>query len=433
MDILAAALAFAITMLVLAMTVSAFVEIIHRLLSMRESGLQYMLAQIFDQVLSRYVKREDLSKLVDASQIPAGAKTGAEKLLEIARTNFVERMSTNRAPMGVPPDATPTDSAAEVKKNPWWQFGLWNGRDLTSLTPAEFMERLGSIDIGDEIKKANDRVNKLAGDAGTTAANAVDVVLKDVAQKFEAFGKEASAYFEGRARLLSVAVAVVLAFAVHVDAIELFNTFLRNPNVRENVIGKMDAVTKQFQEVQAKLDKPPAAGDQTAQQQAEQARKAVKDTIDQTRQTISDLAALGVPIGWSDAHRQAAQLRPILWNCPHLRGRVNLWGDCANEQDVWLEAPSVFRVYLYLLIGGLLIGLGGPFWYRTVSGLTSIRNVASSVPGTAAAPADGQTPVVPARSKESQPVTPVDVFKVAHRARSGVPEESDAPPDPKTG
>ena len=45
---------------------------------------------------------EDLSKLVDASQIPAGAKTGAEKLLEIARTNFVERMSTNRAPMGVP-------------------------------------------------------------------------------------------------------------------------------------------------------------------------------------------------------------------------------------------------------------------------------------------------------------------------------------------
>jgi hypothetical protein len=342
-----------------------------------------------------------------------------------------------------------------------WRFGLWSGRDLTSLTPAEFMERLGTIDIGDEIKKANDAANKLTGataSAGTAAANAVDVVLKDVAQKFEAFGNEASAYFEGRARLLSVAVAVVLAFAVHVDAIELFNTFLRNPNVRDNVIAQMDAVTKQYKEMDEKLKAAEAAraearkAEQTAppsgqpapndpkpkapEEQFKDTRQAVKDTVDKTRQTISDLAALGVPIGWNKERSDAAMLKPVVWNCPDLKGLVNLWGDCPTKQDVWVAAPTVFRVYLYLLIGGLLIGLGGPFWYSAITSLTSIRNVASSVQGTApAAAAPGEAPVGRAVSKESQPITPVDVFKVAYGAKPGTPPQPDqtATPNPDQG
>jgi hypothetical protein len=70
-------------------------------------------------------------------------------------------------------------------------------------------------------------------------------VLKDVAQKFEAFGKEASVYFEGRARLLSVLVALALAFLAHVDAVDLFKTYLRDPNARAKVIEQSEAVTAQ--------------------------------------------------------------------------------------------------------------------------------------------------------------------------------------------
>jgi hypothetical protein len=130
MEILSAALAFAITMLVLAMVVSAFVELIHRILSMRESGLQYMLQQTFDQVLSKYCTQEAVQRLTpDLAPRQPGNKfvefvraLGAmgvkpETATETLRRSFVERMSTNRAPMGVPPDATPTDHPAKVQKN----------------------------------------------------------------------------------------------------------------------------------------------------------------------------------------------------------------------------------------------------------------------------------------------------------------------------
>jgi hypothetical protein len=225
MQILEAALAFAITMLVLSLTCSSFVEILHRIFSMREAGLQYMLGQMFDQVLAKYVEPAAVAQF---NGIEPGDKAAAATAIRTARKNFVKRMSANRAPMGVVPSATPLELAGPLDVSETSKFRLWSGRELSSMTPAEFMERLGSIDLGAAVKAANDAANN----AANTAAGTADAVLKDIAQKFEAFGKEAGTYFEGRARLLSVGVAIVFAFAIRVDAIELFNTYLRDPNAR---------------------------------------------------------------------------------------------------------------------------------------------------------------------------------------------------------
>ena len=56
MPLIDSALAFAITMLALSLTCSAFIELIHRAFKMREAGLKYMLEQMFDQVLVKYAK-----------------------------------------------------------------------------------------------------------------------------------------------------------------------------------------------------------------------------------------------------------------------------------------------------------------------------------------------------------------------------------------
>jgi hypothetical protein len=87
-------------------------------------------------------------------------------------------------------------------------------------------------------------------DSGYQAAAAADAVLKDIAQKFEAFGKEAQIYFEGRARLLSVTVAVIFAFAAHVDAIDLLRAYLHDPNARAKAIEQTQAVTAQYKAAQ---------------------------------------------------------------------------------------------------------------------------------------------------------------------------------------
>src|SRR3981189_1646218 len=96
MPLIDSALAFAITMLALSLTCSAFIELIHRFLGMREAGLKYMLEQMFDQVLSKY--------LLPAIEKEVGKGTPAvQERLKVEKKRFVDRMRANRAPMGVTP------------------------------------------------------------------------------------------------------------------------------------------------------------------------------------------------------------------------------------------------------------------------------------------------------------------------------------------
>ena len=305
MQLIEAALAFAITMLALSLVVSSFVEIIHRIFSMREAGLKYVLEQMFDQVIKKHLPDDKLLALVNRSRPENSQITSPIEALKIFRDSFVERMRANRAPMGVTPKATPTDPALQVVTNPKRAFGLWSGRDLAAMTPAEFMERLGSMDVGQAIVETRAAARGAVQDAGTAAADAVNVVLKDVAQKFEAFGREASVYFEGRARLLSVVVAIALAFLAHVDAVDLFRTYLRDPNARAKVIEQSEAVTarhKAAKEAADAVKEIDANADEAGRcQEADREDEARLEGGDrQGESTVKQYADLGVPLGWTD-------------------------------------------------------------------------------------------------------------------------------------
>jgi hypothetical protein len=444
MQLIEAALAFAITMLVLSLVVSSFVEIIHRIFSMRETGLKYMLGQIFDQVLAKYVVPAGALARINNAQIPQVARDEAAKLVKDMRTGFVERMSANRAPMGVAPKATPTDPAEQVAKNPKRAFGLWSGRDLASMTPAEFMERLGSIDIGAAIKQANTAASDAAKAAGAAAEDVVDPVLKDIAQKFEAFGKESGEYFEGRARLLSVVVAIALAFAAHVDAVDLFKTYLRDPNARAKAIEQSQAVTAQYKASQEAVDALKKLAPDAAAPSPDEVKKQVealqKDSlaaIADANATVKQYADLGVPLGWTDARIAAADMSQWVWTCKDPKtgksqGFGKLWRKCTPDEagykgpkntqyrDVWFQVPTVLSVWFYLFLGGLLIGLGSPFWYDAVTGLTNIRGVARGLTGGAPpqpAAAGVAVAAVAPEAHKAQPVTPVGAFQVSNIAR----------------
>jgi hypothetical protein len=101
MQLIEAALAFAITMLALSLVVSSFVEIIHRIFSMREAGLKYVLGQMFDQV-AREIRYPGDTRAVEADDNDRGRRQerSDQELVADSRMAFVERMSANRAPMG---------------------------------------------------------------------------------------------------------------------------------------------------------------------------------------------------------------------------------------------------------------------------------------------------------------------------------------------
>jgi hypothetical protein len=442
------------------MVVSTLVETIHRLVGMRERGLYELLGQFYDQVLKPYASGAAIDQAEDT-----------------ARTAFQDRMSENRTPVAVVlPSAGPARTSypafdwsphwpASWSEVPRWVGGLatslgrWvnvnrRGRGLSSLSCVGFMERLGGHPLSDDI------IERVRGAAAAIAAagtgpdakpspapkaatrdaavrpDPIDATLQDIAQKFEAYANEASVFFERRARTLSIAVAFVVAYALHVNAVDIFKTFLRDPAVAEGVIARKDELTKTFDPTRADGEKriPPVAANGAELQVFQQAvkdidalKKEYTDAIARFKTAETQLGGLGVPIGWTEERKRVAAFWPG-WK----------WQTCekAGEQPRYLKAgekcgtdekpamsigfgiPTDLSVLLGLLLGGLLVGLGGPFWYDMVNSLTSIRNIARGQgQGTPTQSAQttpaGAAPGAGGAKETPQPRTPVDAFKAA--------------------
>jgi hypothetical protein len=357
MQALDAALAFAITMLILAMVVTTLVETLHRLFGLREKGLAILLGNFYDRVLfSR----------------SGGVLRGTDD-----RRAFIEMMTINRGPVGKAPitgqdRSLNVDSIAEDRKFLNW---IWSGRRLGSLSLMAFMERLGGSDYGAQ----------LVTQASNAGEKGIEWVLKDVAQKFDAFGAEASEYFEARARLLAVIVGFVLAFAINVNAIALFETFMKRPDVTRAVIARVESVTKSYENLQKHVD---VLNESAQDAPNDAARASVQRAADEAAAAVDSLQSVGVPIGW-------------------------------NTQSVAEFRRSSAMSLLGLLLGGLLIGLGGPFWYKAVQTLTGVRAFSRrdqgsrGDQGTTDTPSTAATATPPTSAPNQVPNTPIDAFHAA--------------------
>jgi hypothetical protein len=244
------------------------------------------------------------------------------------------------------------------------------------------MERLGGSEYGAQ----------LVALASTAGEKGVEWLVQDVAQKFDAFGAEASEYFESRARLLSVIVGFVLAFAINVNAIALFDAFMKRPDVTQAVIARGQAATQSYEKLQTQVDSLNASAarasaggadatpsDAATQKALADSRASVQNAADQASAAVKDLQSVGVPIGW-------------------------------NPQSLAELRSSTATSLLGLVLGGLLIGLGAPFWYKAVQALTGARTVSRGAQESAGARAT--TSPAPAAPNQL-PNTPIDAFHAA--------------------
>jgi hypothetical protein len=378
MQVIEAALAFAITMLVLSILCSTLVETVHRVFGMRENGFRKMIGELFDQVLAPY----------------AGSDPDAKE-------RFQERMSSIRSPVGLMSSIKTTPNLQTTWDKIYNSLAtLWRGRGLSEQTVAGFMERLGADPVGQELV---DTVRAAALAGGVVAQQAVDRALQGVAQKFDAFGKEATTFFERRARTISVIVAMLVAGALHVDAIDLFKTLMRNPDARAAVLATQDETLKIANRAQAAADSSAAA----VPANLEDLKKNFNDAVQSMKDTEKKLSDLGVPIGWTDQRILEAKL-------------VRVAG---------VPIPTNWKMLIGLLLGGLLVGLGGPFWSDTIAKITSIRQAANAIPAgviqpaaVAMMPAPAVVPVAPAAAPAVVPPTAPAI--------AGAPPPAVVPPTP---
>lgn len=437
---LEALLAFALTMLVFSTIVTLVVEAIHRILQKRQQGLRLLLEQLFE----RFVWPRFGGYLAAVS---SGAITK-----EKARDEFVDALTGDQS-------RSEADKGSGIKKY------LLPPR-LTSLTAMQFAERLAQTDVGKAI-------------LGKAEAE-LEALVKDLVQKFDRLGAEASEFFRARAQLFAVGISFVLAFAANFDALTVFKTYLREDDLRQSMVANAEAIQKQYLEAAERLRKteaeaatpaaPPAASLADTKRLAQQLQADLADRRREIDKLLADLRAKGVPIGWSyfpfchrpdaaepggtrayldprctalldNKNRLASDRRRIacaisaLSNARTSLERVpNAVADClmrpAHELewfDPFVHGTAPFLYWLVSVIAaGALVGLGGPFWYDAVRSLSFVLQLLKPLaqapkPAVAAAGEEAKTAAAAEATKEKQPTTPVMAFKTAGDSQMAAP------------
>lgn len=412
MQWITATLAFAVTMLIFAMVTSALVESVHRLLALRTAGLKLLLGNVFDHAIRQHLAKVEMPALKAQLDPALDANWAA------ARNAFVELMTLNRA----------TQPIVTTARTGWMQR-------ITHLVD-RFTERFfGITEVPVEVFTQKLADPRFLWKGGRPADN----VITDMAQKYEAFGREATTYFESRARLLSVIVAIPVAWLFFVHPYKLAVVYTKNPEVARAVADQATKISADYEALQQRVaDGAKAADAKATDAKASEAQaKEVKAAVERLSNNLKDaakqskeLAAAGVPLGWPTASDEdLADCNPG----PTADGAKTVFGGACRTTwwgITWIR-PTLSGA-LWLTIGGLLIGLGAPFWARAVSALTSARSgswqrfaeiVGTPAGGTtragAGAGAGAGTSVV-AAGADSAPATPTRVsnrtFDVAHAA-----------------
>lgn len=309
MDWLEAFLAFALTMVVLSTMVTAIMEVLHRLLRSREAGLQLMAARLFDHVIWPRVQ----------SQLGSHNK-------EQERTKFIEAITSNPVALGTSPLLKPLMPDRIARSN-----------------VMEFMERLAGTDVGKALASH--------GEAYVTAA------VNDLSQKYDRFAEGAAQLFYNKARALSVGISFLMAFAINVDAVRLFQTYLHDEPLRqamiaqeERIVQQMTATEESLKRFQQNVDVEKVAGTR-----AEAVLQGIKNEIEEVKDTFAGLTVLGAPLGhdyYPFCNGRKADGSYAAPDCSRHLPSFCLLGeeeDCQISMRFWVWFGSV-------LLAGLLMG-----------------------------------------------------------------------------
>ncbi|MBL8480854.1 MAG: hypothetical protein JNJ60_01555, partial [Rhodocyclaceae bacterium] len=353
---------------------SALVEILQRCLSWRSAGLRLMVQAYYREVLQPQlaVQAEDPCKLcVDAltRNVLAGHVMqieGGSRLANWVRSRML------------PPD---------------------------DLDTAQFLKRLPDTPVFALLK--NSAAYKTLQQELQNDEAAAKALLERLANRYDQFGEAASAYFKSRARMLSMLVGIALALVCNINAMRIFDTFLKNPDLAARM-------QEQAESIRAAADAQAARAAAQAGTAADaETLREMQGELVQAKQTLDAYRSLGLPIGWDfypNCH--AASQDPKCLRLPPqpatdtsaagaarklsdqrvigaLRARLDVLGIDAGlfgniARTAGRDPQGMVAWLLVLLLSGGLIGLGGPFWFSVVSRLSPLKGQAAAMSQAAA-------------------------------------------------
>lgn len=374
MDLLESAMAFAVAMIIFSTIATGIVEFIVRFFSMREWVLRRTIESLFETVIWPRLK-ESL-----ASGALHDVEEKVRKKLEAERDAFVQHMMGN-----------PAHSQWMTSKFGW---SFTKANKIDSLSTLAFAERLGRTEVG--------RAILAEGQAQ------IELLVTDFCRTFERFGRASSEVFRKRAKLVSVAVGVVLAFSANIDVGRLASALIENPDLRADLIANAEAAKAANDAAAANL----RVAQELAAQGAldDETLATLREGVQSWRNQAEAAKAIGLPIGWRyypgcvPAPEDDDPKTPPPKAAPGCAG----FAETSTVDIIGKDLMAALRWAAMTLVAGVLIGLGGPFWYKAFSSLSQVMQLVRAL-GVGGRKADnaGETPKTPPPADAS--ATPKDI------------------------
>lgn len=297
MPLLDAALAFALTMLVVAAAATQIVEVFRAVARLRSRHLKKMLDAYFTEELKPAVEGElkRLNRKVSTEV--------ASKLTETAESFSV---------------------ALDYKEKELAK--------LTEVKTEELVARLKRSELG----------QKLFWELGDRA----QVVFDELGRRYEHIGDQFTKSFRKHSRWWATGVTFVLALVINIDSIFIADSYIKNQTMREGVIAQMDALTEKNGALAESIEQAHAVD--------EKIEKKVIQTANETRKQLEALTSMGFPIGWA--------------YFPHSR----IANGKSPDYDLWAKRSGWLMWVLGICLTAGLGGLGAPFWYDAVTGISTV-------------------------------------------------------------
>jgi hypothetical protein len=233
---------------------------------------------------------------------------------------------------------------------------------------------------------------------------------KAIEQWFDSAMARTSQWFAMYSRWITVALAIVVAFAMHLDALAVFRQLQRDRDTRARLVAMSDTLLEQSPGVIAQVERvrgvyveilKELVSSESARFEPDAAlpvdeppasRTRAVEWIERHARTGDDAAALTRAFNERLDARLADDLQRALdrfnttraeLTAPGLSlypGEGHTWADLAvNDSHVWGIVASV-----------LLLSLGAPFWFNALKNLSSLRTVVAqrASPSAADAPTD---------------------------------------------
>jgi len=341
MRLLDACLALVLTLAVFASSVTVLVEAVHFILDSRAKALKGMLDAVFERLLKDRGAKQELEN--NAAR------------LEALRSNFIDELGVSNTLKQL---EERYDSAGRPQRG---LLAVLRSRpaapgrvDKVSLQDAQ--RRLGRTEL---VKSFGDRKEEILHE-----------LQSSLDARYSQFEQAASEYFRIKSRNLALVVGVFLAFMVNIDAVRVFDAFLADPALTATTIERMQA------ELKTQPENSTPAANKPASQEA---------TIREALEWAETSRIAGFPVGWAYfPYCTPPGAKQVDLRCLDEKGKTKSLAQRLLPIDQMAGKPFLTQVQvgwqgvfwlISAIVTGLLIGMGGPYWFELAASLGHWRDV----------------------------------------------------------